>query len=334
MTEELGKISEIADRILLDDISDIFYRSIVFPFIMRTELDSCSPTIAVFDQRLQKKLGRHLFWADALINFDPQVKRLCNIASLFHNKQYSEANLIKDRQQDFWYDRAIKNVFGESTSSSDILEKVKIEESGTSPQAVSGAYQLRQIAWSYLETNAPVPCIDIMKRVQDLTIEYRDAARGLASSDNVTLNDDQLESLALLHALPMLILLKLYGYSLNKLKLEYDQKYDQEYEPTAESILDFLKFDEFVRPHIMESMGIDLHLSPTLLNLTDPHSIEEEYFLKGRNHVIKQLLVGNHVLTPSQINQLEKQMGIEHEVSDDFGNNSYKLILTKLLKRR
>ena len=342
MTEELGKISDIADRIVLDDISDIFYRSIVFPFIMRTELDCTSDTTEVFDQRLQKKLGRLLYWADALITFDPQVKRLCNIASHFYNNQYTAELLKKDRQEDFWFDKALNDVFANQVSKPSQASKSTRATEANDPKSdantgdtgiEASAYKLRQVAWLYIQNNTPEPCLSIMQRVQTLTLEYRDAARFLAKEEQVTINDESLESISLLHALPMLILLKLYGHSLFKLRVEFNQKYNDEYEPTAESILDFLKFDEFIRPHIMESMGIDAHHSPTLLHFSNENNIEQTYFLRGRNHVIKKLLVGNHVLTPLQVSKLEQQMGIEHEVEDGQANSSFNMIMTKLFRR-
>lgn len=329
MSENIGELSAIADCILLDDISDVFYRSIVFPFILRTELDESSSRISEYDTKLQSRLSRHLYWADALPTLDPQVQRLCTIAFHIHHHSYTAKLLQKDREQDFWLQNAIVDVFGENLDSEEVINRLVSSESN-----YLGSLMLRPLVWRYLEYQTTEPCLSVMKRVQELTLEYRDLGHGIARSKGVKLSQEAMDALTTLHALPMMVLIKLYDRALFKLSVEYKKLFDDVFEPTAESLLDFLKFDEFIRPHIMESIGLSPSLVPSLLNLTEPNSDEMEYFILGRNATIKKLLVGNNVLTPNQVGKLEQQLGIEHMVGGKEPNNDYHRILSHLLKKR
>ena len=329
MADEIGKLSDLADVILLDDISDVFYRSIVFPFIVRTELDPVSDQVAQFDEKLQKRLGRHLYWADALITLDPKLQLICIVATAIHKGQYSVEMLNQDRQRDFWLDKAIQDVFNDKSDSATVITQIVDVKTG-----YLGSTKLRQLVWHYLGLNSVEPCASIQTRVEELTLDYRDLAIGIAEKDGVKLDHHSLESIVLLHALPMLALLKLYEQSLTKLSIEYNKLHREPFEPTAESLLDFLKFDEFIRPHVMESLGLSEALVPSLLNIKEPKSTELKYFLLGRNAVIKNLLAGNHVLTVPQIQKLESQMGIEPELKESIEDSFYKKFISRLLSKR
>lgn len=329
MADEIGKLSDLADVILLDDISDVFYRSIVFPFILRTELDPVSDHVSQYDERLQKRLGRHLYWADSLINLDNKLQLICSIATQIHKGVYSVELLNQDRQRDFWLDKAIQEVFADGSESARVISQVIDEKTG-----FLGSAKLRQLVWRYLGLNSAEPCGSIQLRVEELTLNYRDLAVGIAEKEGVTLDTHSLESIVLLHALPMLVLLKLYEQSLTKLSLEYQKKYQESFEPTAESLLDFLKFDEFIRPHVMESLGLSHALVPSLLNVKEPKSKELKYFLLGRNAVIKNLLAGNNILSVPQIQKLESQMGIEPELKQSAEDSFYKKFVSQLLTKR
>ena len=329
MADEIGKLSDLADVILLDDISDIFYRSIVFPFILRTELDPVSEQVSQFDEKLQKRLGRHLYWADSLINLDPKLQQICSVATLIHKGKYSVELLNQDRQRDFWLDKAIQDVFIDNSESSVVISQIIDKESG-----YLGSAKLRQLVWQYLRLNATEPCASIQARVEELTLSYRDLAIGIAEKEGTKLDLHSLESIVLLHALPMLALLKLYEQSLTKLSLEYQKQNHVAFEPTAESLLDFLKFDEFIRPHVMESLGLSEALVPSLLNVKEPKSPELKYFLLGRNAVIKNLLAGNNILTVPQIQKLESQLGIEPELKESIEDGFYKKFVRQLLSKR
>jgi hypothetical protein len=148
--------------------------------------------------------------------------------------------------------------------------------------------------------------------------------------------------LAFVNSYSFVVLLKLFDKAvqsikyeaLNNMAFECDDQRQQynEYLPTAESLLSFIVFDEFLKPHVFENLNLVEYTHSNLINGIEQLDLNTKSFIKARGQIIVNRLTQTNILTRQQLSDFTSQIGIKFEVVDtNLESNKSEKLWKKLL---
>jgi hypothetical protein len=324
VTNKSTTISELANSILLDDLTDVFYRTLVFSHVVRSEYDTKSLTEQKLDTKLEQKLARQLNWSAALTSLEPATHRLSHFLKLVLSGKLTTEELADSVEDNYWLQNAI-------SSHSDLTGDKLIHHFADYEFLLDVCFQTL-----YWQSNDC--CRDLLRQVYDL-------AKSFVTVESQSLTDseqNEMFRLALLNVYPMFVLIKLFDRNfqsmiqdeLNTLPLECEKQRAnvKQYRPCAETVLHFLMFDEFVKPHVLESLSVSHGVLSNLV--VDEQSLNEleMRFLQQRTSVITNQLRQTQILTQQQLFNGQQQIGINFQLNNlENLNQKYLKVLTSLV---
>jgi hypothetical protein len=329
------KLDELSQVILLDDLSDIYYRSIVFPFFRRLESDPKSDTQKLVDQKLQIKLARQIYWGTSITHLDVATKKLALLLTSIFEGNLKPLDLAHSIRDNFWLKKAIEKNVNINNSWQSLYDKL------VSPDLDYPTGQLMfQVLFDYYTPQITSHVQEVVVKLYQLALLNIDEARQIAKADQQIFNSEKLHFITMMNYLPILVLLKVYDSTIQTISREYEDEdgdiFDQNmklryYEPTAESLFNFIKFDEFLRPHIFDSLGVNSEVLPQMLGHPQTDDLETNYFLKGRMNTIKKVLSGTSDSKPDDAENLPEQLGIDHSIATHNLSRLSKVVLDRIL---
>ena len=337
MTMTATSITKLAQAIILDDVTDVFYRSLVYPFFLRCDEDEKTELQATLDKKLEVKLGRQLHWTAALTSLDTVTHKFSHFIELVHSNKLDPNRLNKILADNYWLKPAFEKARQGMALSDDVRVRLANPDEGERVNEL-----VMQICWHYFHSQMAQPDQDILSRIFVLSNLFVEQALELAEQQNLHVERDDLFQLALFNAFPMVVLLRLFDKSMQSSKQDMlnivgmensaERKKIDEYQPSADILLSFFTFDEFVKPHVLESLNIPSHLQTNLILGQDELSDTSRLFLQGRTKAIRDMLGKTLVLTHAQMEKYKEQLGIEFQVnlSEDVGETQEQ-VLSKLL---
>jgi len=337
MNKSSATINELAKAIILDDVTDIFYRSLVYPFFERCELDDKSNLEQSLDQKLSVKLARQLNWTASLTNLDTVTHKFSHFLELVYTKKLTLDKLDALKNDNYWLAPALNN------SAQSLGLKASITDVLLEPDS-TGQFEefMLQTCWHYFASQLSQPNQDILLHISALTALFVEKAKVIKKEQELNISSEIICHLALLNAYPMVVLLRLYDKCLQSIKqdtlnligMENQHERDKvmAYQPNADILLSFFTFDEFVKPHILDSLNLSSCLSSNLIKGDDCLNADARIFLQSRTEAIRELLNKNMVLTPAQMGDYKSQLGIKFEYQQIEGlEPKHKRMLSKIV---
>lgn len=335
MSNSAPRIDDLAEAILLDDLSDIYYRSLVFPYFPRLETDPKSATQALMDNKLQIKLARQIYWGTSITHLDVATKKLAVLLSDIFDNSLTPLQLAHFVRDNFWLKKAIE-------SHADKVEswQVLYQQLLTGDTQFPTGRLMFDVMFDYYKPQLSSQCKDIVEKLHQLAMVNVDLAKQAAKEDQLEIESEKFYFIAMMNYIPVLTLIKVYDGALQSVTRECEKAdwavFDNDmklfsFEPTAESLFNFLKFDEFLRPHIFESLGTSTEVFPPLIGQLEVEDEVVDYFLRGRMRTIRNVLDSAQVLTPSQVERIQTQRGIDHQLMMNNINDQSRVVLDRIL---
>ena len=337
MTKIATPITELANAIILDDVTDVFYRSLVYPFFLRCDADERTELQAVLDHKLELKLGRQLHWTAALTSLDTVTHKFSHFVELIHSHKLDNKHLDKAMSDNYW----LKPAFKKAQQSMDLHDDVARRLAAPSVQERTNELVL-QICWHYFHSQMTEISQDILSRIFILSTLFVETAKDLAEQHGAEVELDELYQLALFNAYPMVVLLRLFDKAmqsskqdmLNDIGMENQEERQriEAYQPSADILLSFFTFDEFVKPHVLESLNIPNNMQSNLIIGQQEMTPACRIFLQGRTKAIREMLGNTMVLTQAQMERFKDQLGIKFQVDrSSEASLKHEKVLSKLL---
>lgn len=336
MTKQSISIVELSETIVLDDVTDLFYRSLVLPFFERCDDEPKTELQKTLDEKLSVKLARQLNWTASLTSLDTVTHKFSHFLEEIQIGALTEDKLDKMLDDNYWLEHAfaeVKQSLGLQTDTRYYItqkdKKVKFDQ------------VVAHVCWKYFFAQMSQPSREILCRLANLSKMFVQKAEEVAQEQGEAVEKEQLFELAFVNVYPALVLLRLFDRALQALKQEWlntlpleneaERRNVEAYQPSADILLAFLKFDEFVKPHVFDSLHVDSELQSNLIQGELTIEPLAQIFLMGRSRVIKDLMVEFQILTPHQLDKFQKQLGIEIDLApiNEFGH-SYGRLLSHL----
>ena len=339
MKKPATTITELAQSIILDDVTDVFYRSLVYPFFNRCEMDEKTELQKALDDKLELKLGRQLQWTAALTSLDTATHKFSHFVERVYERSLTQAKMDEMLATNYW----LKTALEQTQMSLGLAKQINAQMLRPEEGVKSRTYEiLLATCWHYFNDQLSSNSGDMLLRIAELSDKFIEAGMALAEEKYMFIAEDDFYQLALFNAYPMVVLLRLFDKSVQSSKQDLlnivgmENKAEREkveaYEPNADILLNFFIFDEFVKPHILESINLDSKIQSNLIMGQDELTPVAKLFLRGRTKVIKDMLAANMVLTTEQMARFKEQLGIEYHLSKQAQNDPrMHQVLSKLL---
>ncbi len=337
MSRPQTSIIDLSQAILLDDVTDVFYRSLVYPFFNRCHGEPTTALESKLDAKLEQRLARKLNWTAALTSLDTVTHRFSHFVEELEQGLLTAKKLDDMLEQNYWLQAAFidaKQTMGLATDTDFfVLENAKKRQLG---QVVNA------ICWKYFELQMSEPAKQISKHMASLSDAFVNKAVEVAHERDEQVSTEQLFDLAFFNFYPMLVLLRLFDKAVQSIKQEelnalpesdeQNRLATLSYQPSADILLSFLKFDEFIKPHVLDSLNLDASIQTNLIQGKLGVEPKAELFLQGRTRVINERMAEFQVLTPAQMLDCKEQLGIRYEINRPSNlNEKYAVTLSKLL---
>jgi uncharacterized membrane protein len=314
-------ISQLAESVALDDVTDVLYRCICFSSYIRTDFETSTELERELDTKLGTKLVRQLNWSASICTLDPATHRIVRFLELVAQSNLHQQALHEVLEDNYWLKLALEQTAKDFD--------VKNAEFYLLDQARHGLVTefISQLVIRYftlqLSEHGQQAVTSVIKLSQDTLVRLQ----SLCETSDVTFNATQLQHLTFINILPMLIMIKLFERTLqtirhdklNAVALECDA-FKQEvanYQPTADMFKAFLTFDEFVKPHILEQIGIEEGFVTNFVLAQDAQSETiNKLFAEARSVAIVDHLRPHNILTLQQMSEYKEQKGIVVEITD------------------
>ncbi|MBU2917111.1 MAG: hypothetical protein ACJAZB_000474 [Psychrosphaera sp.] len=316
----MTSIHDLAKCILLDDVNDVFYRSLCFSTYARSEYDDKTATEKKLDVMLDQRLARQLNWSSSICSLDTATHKFSHLLESLINKQISQTSLISMIEDNYWLRSAIeielgKEVFAEAIAQQNLLEHLKTPVINK---------RIAHIGWRYFASQMS----DHNQYLLQQIIEFSDAVaqQTIQNSfeESELVDEDMAYHLAFVNSYSFVVLLKLFDKAVQSIKYEalnttafeceQQRELINQYLPTAESLLSFMIFDEFLKPHVFDNLNLVQDTYTNLLNGTEILDGKSKIFIKSRGEIIVERLSKTSVLTARQLADFSSQVGIKFEV--------------------
>ncbi|NVK23339.1 MAG: hypothetical protein HWE10_00285 [Gammaproteobacteria bacterium] len=311
----MPSIIELADCIILDDVTDVFYRSLSFSNYSRTFYDEKSNLEEEFDTLISQRLLDKLDWKKETLSSLATVKFTCE--------------LLKSLESSSLTEKKLKQIVNEHAS---------VFDGDLSAQALQGKFlqctegsveELYGLIWQLFEVKMHGVNRHLFEQIQSFSQMIVDKA--LDSDGEQSLR--ALKKAALLNALPMLILIKLLDHEIGVVNNLLDVPHGEKViEPTAETVLSFLVFDEFLKPHILEYIDQQHYID--WMNVQSGE-VDRTFkpFLEARTKIILETLSDDLVLTATQKRKFSEQIGSQFKLCSHISNlSNYRSFWRNLLE--
>lgn len=337
MTKSNINIIELADAIVLDDVTDVFYRSLVFSHFDRCNGDPKTPLEADLDKKLEVKLARQLNWAASLTSLDTVNHKFSHFIEQLHMGQLNADKLAAILEDNYWLAQAFKDVKVKLNLTTDVDYYVLQYKAGDPFSEI-----INNICWRYYYLQLSPESQSLLVQLVNLSKSFVKYAMQLCEQKGYEINEKEFYDLAFFNSFPTFVMLRLFERSIQSLKQERlnqipienkaERSKVEDYQINADILLCFLKFDEFVKPHVFECINVAGPVRSNLINGNNNLNIKASMFLAGRTETIKNMMADSQVLTAQQILTYKHQIGINFELQNLEGLNAkYANPLAKLL---
>lgn len=328
--EEIGhmiSITELAEHIVLDEVTDTFYRTMCFSNFSRSIHEPKNKLEQKLDEVISHKLSRQLNWSSSVCSLENATHKMTHLISLFLQKKLTESQLNKLIEENYWLAAAISKELPDGDISCLLLENAEEPKINSSFSAMVYRYFMSQL-------NAPYRYL--AEQTQLFSQVVTEIAAEQCSDKK---QEAELHHLTFLNAYPYIVLLMLLDKTvqsakqelLNQIGFECEQSRElvRNYQPCAEQVLSFLIFDEFVKYHIHDNLYGDVQ---TNLGIESEQSLEESQriFLQARTKAILNSLAHIPVLTAEQKASFSAQLGIKAEIKQEV-SESFASLLKRLM---
>lgn len=328
--EEIGtmiSITELAEHIVLDDVTDTFYRTLCFSNFSRSIHEPKSELVQKLDEVISHKLSRQLNWSSSVCSLENATHKMTHLISLHLQGKLTGSQLDSLIEDNYWLASAIsKELPGGDVSS--LLSKSN-EQSKVNPTFAAMVYR-----YFMSQLNAPY-CF-----LAEQTQLFSQVVTEIAADDICDKKqEEELHHLIFLNAYPFIVLLMLLDKTvqsakqelLNQIGFECEQSRElvRNYQPCAEQVFSFLIFDEFVKYHIHDNIYGDVHSN---LGIETAHSLEgtQRLFLQARTKAILNSLAHIPILTAEQKSSFAAQLGIKAEIKPEV-SETFAMLLKRLM---
>ncbi len=316
----MTSIHDLAKCILLDDVNDVFYRSLCFKNNVRSEYDAKSEVEKKLDAALDQRLARQLNWSSSICSLDTATHKFSHLLELIINKQLTQNGLISMLEDNYWLQSAIeielgKDAFANAVADNTLVEYLQSEQINK---------RLSHIAWRYFASQMNDQNQYLLHHVVELSDAFAEQTLVNAEQKGEDLTEDKAYHLAFINSYPFIVLLKLFDRAVQSVKhdalnttafeCDLQRQLINQYLPTAESLLSFVIFDEFLKPHVFDNLKLKACSGTNLINGGENHDLDSQLFIAARGQVIVERLNKSKVLTAKQLNDFIAQMGIKFEV--------------------
>ena len=306
----MPSIVELADCIILDDVTDVFYRSLSFSNFERTIYDEKSEVEEQFDNIISERLLQKLDWTSGALSANPSLQFICELLKTIHQKdveQSSLTNLLTKHAR----------LFDNEANQSKRKLKIQLDQSLESFQKPSYVYPL---IWQYFKSSVHGNNKHLFQQIFEFSEQIVITAQKKLSESEQTNVGGQLQKIALLNALPILILLMLLDNEIGQVNNELMvHEGDKIIEPCAETAFSFFIFDEFLKPQIFENIDQEQYFTWLDLQRGEVDYISR-VFLEARTTVMLDALSGEFILTPQQKRKFSEQLGSQFKISSHISN--------------
>lgn len=319
-------ITELAEHIVLDDVTDTFYRTLCFSNFARSIHDPKSHLEQKLDETVSTKLSRQLNWSSSVCSLENATHKMTHLISLFLQGKLAQQELEKLIEDNYWLAAAVEKEVTDGDLS------VLCSEQN---QAVRIHQVFSSVVYRYFNLQLNAPYSYLAEQVQLFSNVIVELA--CKEQDNQE-TEAELQHLAFLNAYPFIVLLMLLDKTvqsakqelLNQIGFECEQSREivRNYQPCAEKVMSFLVFDEFIKHHIHDSLHAD-GLTNLAIELEQCEATQE-LFLKARTQAILHSLSHIPILTPEQKASFSQQLGIKAEIKEDV-SDSFACLLKRLM---
>lgn len=336
MPKSTVNITELANAIVLDDVTDVFYRSLVFSHFNRSDADPKNNMEAELDAKLEVKLARQLNWAASLTSLDTVNHKISHFIEELHMGLLTKEKLTKMLADNFWLEQAFKDVKIKMDLEHDVEFYVLNRLQGEPLDEV-----INNVVWRYYYLQLSPPCQELLIHLVNLSRSFVHYSRLICDDKGYEIGEANLYDLAFYNGFPTFVMLRLFDRTVQSLKQERlnsipienvneRQRVDR-YQVNADILLSFLKFDEFVKPHVFDCINVTSAVRSNLIKGDECLDLKTKVFLAGRTQAIKNVMTECDVLTPGQIQEYNVQMGIQFELQNlDELQSRYSNPLAKL----
>lgn len=319
----MTSIHDLAKCILLDDVNDVFYRSLCFSTYARSEYDAKTAMETKLDVMLDQRLARQLNWSSSICSLDTATHKFSHLLESLINQQLSQKSLTAMIEDNYWLKSAIEielghEVFAEAVKQNNLIDHIKTPLINK---------RIASIGWRYFASQMSEHNQYLLQQV----IEFSDsvAQKTLQNSieENARVEEDMTYHLAFINSYSFIVLLKLFDKAVQSIKFEAlnttafecDQQRQliNQYLPTAESLLSLMTFDEFLKPHVFDNLNLVKDTYTNLLNGTEILDVKSKLFIKSRGQIIVGRLNKTSVLTAKQLSDFSSQIGMKVELNQE-----------------
>lgn len=314
-------ITELANAIVLDDVTDVFYRSLVYSHFSRCDADPKNKMEAELDAKLEIKLARQLNWAASLTSLDTVNHKFSHFIEMLHMGQLTQDKLRDILSDNYWLALAFRDVKVKLNLATDVEFYVLDYKQGDPLNEVINA-----ICWRYYYLQLSEPCRQLLIQLVNLSRSFVHYSQLICEDKGHSISKEHFYNLAFFNGFPTYVMLRLFDRSVQSLKQERlnlipienfaERKQVEEYQINGDILLSFLKFDEFVKPHVFDCINVPAPIRSNLINGKENLDLKTKVFLAGRTQTIKNLMADSQVLTAQQILNYNEQIGINYEFQD------------------
>jgi len=342
----MPSIHDLAKCILLDDVNDVFYRSLCFSSYVRSESDAKTLVEKKLDTMLEQRLARQLNWSSSICSLDTVTHKFTHLLQSLIGQQLSQTNLMTMLDDNYWLKSAIEVELGRDVFVNAITQDNLLEYLQT--QCVNK--RIAHIGWRYFASQMSEQNQFLLQQIVEFSDSIaeqiiKNSAESLVDgsiSENELVGEDLAYHLAFMNSYSFVVLLKLFDKAVQSIKFEAlnntaseceDQRQQcSQYLPTAESLLSFMVFDEFLKPHVFDNLNLVEYTHTNLIDGVDKLDLNTKAFIKARGQTIVNRLTQTNILTTKQLSDFTSQVGIKFELLEkNVESNKSEKLWTKLL---
>jgi hypothetical protein len=319
----MTSIHDLAKCILLDDVNDVFYRSLCFSNYARTEYDVKSDIEQKLDSALEQRLARQLNWSSSICSLDAATHKFSHLLELIMKNQLTQNGLVSMLDDNYWLKSAVEIELGQDVYSTAI-------EQGNLVTYIESKYinkALAHIASLYVASQMSDENQYLLQQVVELSDAFAEKTMENAIHINEFIDEDIAYHLTFINSYSFVVLLKLFDRAVQSVKhdalnttafeCEQQRSSINQYQPMATSLLSFMVFDEFLKPHVFDNLNLVEGASTNLINGDNVLDAKSKVFVLSRGKVIVERLTKADVLTTQQLADFTAQMGIKFEVREN-----------------
>jgi len=320
-------ITELAKHIVLDEVTDTFYRTLCFSNFSRSIEEPKTAIEQKLDEVISNKLSRQLNWSSSVCSLENATHKMTHFISLFLQGRLTQSELDKLTMDNYWLTAAIDKEIR-------LQDFMSVIETNKEQGMLSQTFSSIVYRYFKLQLNAPYKYLaEQIELFSQVVVEFAMEEQGGSLVEN------ELHHIAFLNAYPFIVLTMLLDKTvhsakqelLNQIGFECEQSREavKSYQPCAETVFSFLIFDEFVKYHIHDNLYGEVQ---TNLGVEMDSSIadNERLFLQARTKAILHSLAHIPILTAEQKASFSEQLGIKAEIKPEI-TESFSGLLKRLM---